>query len=129
MPINDKIDTFMKENGYKNLKELALKSKIPYTTLRDLYEKKSADNSRLGTTRKLANFMKCTLDYLAYDEIIEFNDDLAKENQISNTENQFDELDVLWNKYKKFLTDDDKETMKFIFKKRMRDIDKQRKNN
>jgi len=58
--------------------------------------------------------MKCTLDYLAYDEIIEFNDDLAKENQISNTENQFDELDVLWNKYKKFLTDDDKETMKIF---------------
>lgn len=50
--------------------------------------------------------------------------DNAKEN-----DNNFSELDVLWNKYKKYLTEDDKETMKFLFEKRMRDIDKQRENN
>jgi len=69
MIFNDKIDVFMKENGYKNLKQLAEACDIPYTTLRDFYEKKSADNSRLVTIRKLSKFMKCPLDYLAYDDI------------------------------------------------------------
>lgn len=43
----------------------------------------------------------------------------------SNNEQDFDELDVLWKRYKNILTEDDKETMKFLFEKRMREIDKQ----
>lgn len=73
MTFNDKIDIFMKENGYKNIKQLAKACDIPYTTLRDFYEKKSADNSRLATIRKLSKFMNCPLDYLAYDEVENFN--------------------------------------------------------
>lgn len=70
MTFNDKIDLFMKDNGYNDLKKLAKDCDIPYTTLRDFYLKKSADNSRLSTIRKLASFMNCTMDYLTYDDLI-----------------------------------------------------------
>lgn len=73
MNFNDKIDLFMKENNIKDLKQLALKSNIPYTTLRDFYNKKSADNSRLSTIRKLSQYMQCSLDYLAFDCNLEFD--------------------------------------------------------
>lgn len=36
-----------------------------------------------------------------------------------------DELDVLFDKHKDILTDDDKETIKFIIEKRKREIDKE----
>ncbi len=73
MNFNDKIDMFMKEHDIKDLKQLALKSNIPYTTLRDFYLKKSADNSRLSTIRKLSEYMKCSLDYLAFDDNLVFD--------------------------------------------------------
>ncbi|MBR2248152.1 MAG: helix-turn-helix domain-containing protein [Bacilli bacterium] len=80
MTFNDKIDQFMEKNNIKDLKTLAVKSDIPYTTLRDFYNKKSADNSRLSTIRKLSKFMNCTLDYLAFDngEIINISDKIIK---------------------------------------------------
>ena len=37
----------------------------------------------------------------------------------------FDELEILFNKNKDILTDDDKETIKFLIEKRKREIDKQ----
>lgn len=37
----------------------------------------------------------------------------------------FDELDILFSKHKDILTEEDKEYMKFIIKKRMKEIDKQ----
>lgn len=43
-------------------------------------------------------------------------------------DNTFDELDVLFKKYKGILTDEDKETMKFLIEKRKREIDKQNNN-
>ena len=73
MNFNDKVDKFMKENNIKDLKKLATLSDIPYTTLRDFYNKKSADNSRLSTIRKLSEFMNCSLDYLAFDENMIFD--------------------------------------------------------
>ena len=39
--------------------------------------------------------------------------------------NNFDETNVLFDKYKDILTDDDKETIKFLIEKRKREIDKQ----
>ena len=65
MTFNDKIDKFMKDNNYKDLKKLALDANIPYTTLKDFYDKKSADNSRLSTIRKLAKFMGCSMENFA----------------------------------------------------------------
>ena len=69
MNFNDKIDKYMEENNIKDLKKLAGLANIPYTTLRDFYNKKSADNSRLSTIRKLSELMNCSLDYLAFDNI------------------------------------------------------------
>lgn len=71
MTFNEKVDLFMKENNYKDLKQLAIDCDIPYTTLRDFYKKESADNSRLSTIRKLATFMNCSMDYLTYNELTE----------------------------------------------------------
>ncbi len=71
MDFRQKLDYFMKDNSINNLNQLALKCDIPYTTLRDCYEKNNADNSRMLTIRKLAKYMNCTTDYLAYDELID----------------------------------------------------------
>lgn len=69
MTLQQKLDKFMTQNNYKSLKQLAIDSGIPYTTLKDFYKKNSLDNSRLSTARTLSKFMNCMLDYLAYDEI------------------------------------------------------------
>lgn len=74
MTFNEKIDKFMSDNKINNLKQLALEANIPYTTLRDFYEKQSADNSRLSTIRKLSKYMNCSMDYLAYNNITEMNE-------------------------------------------------------
>ncbi len=44
---------------------------------------------------------------------------------ITNSKNSFDELELLFDKNKDILTDEDKEYMKFIIEKRKREIDKQ----
>lgn len=88
MTFNDKIDLFMEDNKYDDLKKLAIDCNIPYTTLRDFYTKKSADNSRLSTIRKLATFMNCTMDYLTYD-------DLTLPSQIKLDNLQFDNANIV----------------------------------
>lgn len=40
-------------------------------------------------------------------------------------DNTFDELEILFSKHKDILTDDDRETIKFLIEKRKREIDKQ----
>lgn len=85
MTFKDKIDIFMEKNGYKNLKQLSNDCKIPYTTLRDFYEKKDVDNSKTSTIRKLSLFMKCTMDYLSYDDLIYPNQTKTDENFADNT--------------------------------------------
>lgn len=74
MTFNEKIDKFIAENNIPNLKQFALQAGIPYTTLRDFYDKQSADNSRMSTIRKLSKYMHCSMDYLAYDDITDKND-------------------------------------------------------
>lgn len=44
---------------------------------------------------------------------------------ITNSKNSFDELELLFDKNKDILTDEDKEYMKFIIEKRKREIDNQ----
>lgn len=93
MTFNDKIDKFMKDNNY-NLKQLASASNIPYTTLNDFYNKKSADNSRLSTIRKLSKFMNCSMDYLSYDEITDPNSNLIESlDNINKTKKNLNILD------------------------------------
>ena len=49
-------------------------------------------------------------------------------NDLRLKDNSFDELDVLFKKYKGILTDEDRETMRFLIEKRKREIDKQNNN-
>lgn len=52
--------------------------------------------------------------------------DIKKSDLIEKkVENEIDETNVLFDKYKDILTDDDKETIKFLIEKRKREIDKQ----
>ena len=113
MTFNEKIDKYMEDNNIDNLKQLASSAGIPYTTLRDFYEKQSADNSRLSTIRKLSKYMNCSMDYLAYDDIEDFNyNKLLSENQ------KFSEVELLFDKAKPHLSPDDEETIKFIMNKK-----------
>lgn len=165
MTFNEKIDKFIVENNIPNLKQFALQAGIPYTTLKDFYDKQSADNSRMSTIRKLSKYMHCSMDYLAYDDITDKNEillngldiddpytdkdreynvnievgvpesktnllfDYLKDNKVKykilDVQGNPDELDVLFDKHKDILTEDDKETIKFIIEKRKREIDKE----
>ena len=46
-------------------------------------------------------------------------------NDDTNKYNDFDELEILFNKNKDILSDDDKETIKFVIEKAKRKIDEQ----
>lgn len=73
MTFNEKIDLFMSSNNISDLKSFSKMVDIPYTTLRDIYKKKSVENSRFSTIKKLSLYIGCTLDYLAYDDITDIN--------------------------------------------------------
>lgn len=68
----DKLENEMKLAGIKNLHELSVKSKIPYSTLRGFYTK-GFENVKLQTLIALKNFFGCTLDYLCDDNVSERN--------------------------------------------------------
>ena len=53
-----------------------------------------------------------------------YDDFISKDLTLEQNENNIDELEVLFDKHKDILTEDDKETMKFIIEKRKREIDK-----
>lgn len=61
---------------------------------------------------KLSNFFNIPVDNLIFTDL-------------RFSENEPDETELLFSKYKDILTDDDKETIKFIIEKRKKDIDKQ----
>lgn len=52
-----------------------------------------------------------------------YDDFITKD--LTDVSNEFDELEVLFDKNKDILSDDDKETIKFLIEKRKREIDKQ----
>lgn len=52
-----------------------------------------------------------------------YDDFISKD--LTQPDNSFDELELLFDKNKDILTDEDKEYMKFIIEKRRREIDKQ----
>lgn len=53
------------------------------------------------------------------------NDGKQKKINLYEIPNIIDETEILFDKYKDILTDDDKETIKFLIEKRKREIDKQ----
>lgn len=62
MSITDKLDVFMRANGY-NKADLSRLSGIPYTTIDGLY-KKGDENTKLSTLRRLAKVLNCSIDEL-----------------------------------------------------------------
>lgn len=71
MTLTDKLDFLMKEMGINKM-ELSRGSGIPYTTIVNFYEK-GAENVKLSTLRKLADYFNCSLDYLVDDSVTEKN--------------------------------------------------------
>lgn len=74
------------------------------------------ENNEIETTIdnaiKIAEFFNVSMEDLT-------GKDLSLENRT------FDELDILFDKHKDILTDDDKEYIKFIIEKRKKEIDKE----
>lgn len=107
----------------KNLKFFLESGKISTKTILQITGNNSPglvsmwkNGERQITTKDLvaiANFLNYTVDDL-------INKDLTNDDNRS-----FDELEVLFSKHKDILTDDDKETIKFLIEKRKREIDKQ----
>lgn len=82
--------------------------KIPYTTFTDWYN--GTTYPRIDKIELLANYFN-----IKKSDLIE--------NKYKNQNP--DALDILFDKHKDILTDDDKETIKFIIEKRKREIDKE----
>ena len=102
MTFQEKINKFMVDNKYTSLNKLAKDSKIPYTTLRDFYARPNLDNAVLSTIKKLSEFMKCTLDYLVYDEILDPNGyGKSKEDDTLLTKDDKDFIQYMISKRKK----------------------------
>lgn len=81
---------------------------IPYTTLSDWLNAKKYP--RIDRIEMLALYFNINKSDLIEDK--------------ERTQN-FDELDILFQKHKDILTDEDKEYMRFIIEKRKKEIDKQ----
>ena len=103
--------------------------------LKFIREQKKLSQNKLA---ELANVNQTTIARWENEEISPSLDniyDLANSLNISiadltgknlTTENQqFDELEILFNKNKDILTDDDKEMIRFMIEKRRKEIDKQ----
>jgi transcriptional regulator with XRE-family HTH domain len=69
MSLTAKLLDLMMERGI-NRSELAKESGVPYTTIVALYEK-GADNIKLSTLRKLADYFGVTLDELAGEDNVD----------------------------------------------------------
>ena len=72
MTFSEKINKLMEDNGVKNLRQLANDVNIPYTTLWDYYSNPiRLEKANLTYIKKIAKYLNCNLDYLAYDEVTE----------------------------------------------------------
>ncbi len=107
----------------KNIKFLRLQNKLTQEDIanvvgkaRSLISAWESDDRDITTEDiiKLSDYFGVSMDEL-----------VGKDFQSNSSNNTFDELDVLFKKYKGILTDEDKETMKFLIEKRKREIDKQ----
>lgn len=75
MGLTDKLDKFMEVRGI-NKSQLAKEADVPYTTIDGFY-KKGYENIKLSTLKKLAQYMGCSIDYLADDDVLD--DKVAEE--------------------------------------------------
>lgn len=70
MDFIEKLEYLMKQKNIDNLNELSTQSGIPYTTLKGFYTR-GTDKIQKSTLKRLADFFKCTLDYLVCDDVID----------------------------------------------------------
>ena len=130
MSFQEKIDKLLQEKNVKNLRQLANDVNIPYTTLWDYYSNPTRlEKANLTNIKKIANHLGCPIDYLVFDNILEPNEvmldnfDIKKE--VLEEKVIPDEVELLFDKNKNILTQDDKDYIKFIIEKRKKEIDKE----
>ncbi len=111
MSFKDKVDSFMRKNNILNLKQFALQANIPYTTLRDVYDKQDMSNFRISTISKLSAYMNCSIEYLLSD-----NEKVMNENKL---ELKVDEKRIGENMDNKTITDKEliQKVIEYLYKK------------
>lgn len=102
---------FLREKKGIDQQKLADDLNIPRSTL-SCWEN-GLRTPKIEQIQDIANYFRVDIDII------------SKDYSIINTDNILDELEILFSKNKDILTEDDKETMKFIIEKRKREIDKQ----
>lgn len=96
MEFSKKIDLLMERKKIKNLRQLATDIDIPYTTLWDYYSNPiRLEKANLTYIKKIANYLECTVDYLAYEEISEPNINFEDIKEIKK--DQLNDLSILDN--------------------------------
>lgn len=73
MKFTEKLDQLMRENGL-NRRTFARQCDIPYTTVCGWYDR-GYDGVRMNTVRKIAETFNTGLEYWAYDELPEENEE------------------------------------------------------
>lgn len=68
MDLINKLHTLMERNDIKNIAQLSKVTKLPYTTLKSIFDG-DVNDIRLSTSKKICNFFNITLDSLLNDDI------------------------------------------------------------
>lgn len=68
MDLINKLHTLMERNDIKNIAQLSKVTKLPYTTLKSIFDG-DVNDIRLSTSKKICNFFNITLDSLLNDNI------------------------------------------------------------
>ena len=105
-----------------NLKHLRIQNGM---TQQELAKKLNKDYSTIGKW-ELGQRNPTTLDLLKLSDIFNIPErDLVQKNLLYTTENNYDELDMIFNKHKDILTESDKNIIKTIIEQRKKEIDKE----
>lgn len=105
---------FIRQQRGISQQELANKLKLDRSTI-SRWENDEMDIT-VGNAIQIADFFNIPIE------------DFTGTDLSVNPKQQFDELELLFLKHKDILTEDDKETMRFLIEKRKREIDKQEGN-
>lgn len=68
MDLINKLHTLMERNDIKNIAQLSKVTKLPYTTLKSIFDG-DVNDIRLSTSKKICDFFNITLDSLLNDNI------------------------------------------------------------
>ena len=101
---------YLREKKGLDQQQLADKLNVPRTTL-SCWE----NGIRTPKIEKIQNIA----------DVLNVDVDIISRDYSDTSSHKFDELQLLFSKYKDILTDEDKETIKFLIEKRKREIDKQ----